>query len=69
MSVSCKERERATIKESFTGVVYCISHSCIIGYSLIETPCVAIVTSNKKCHDTPDSGRAWLSLVVSVTVL
>ena len=54
MSVSCKERERATIKESFTGVVYCISHSCIIGYSLIETPCVAIVTSNKKCHDTPE---------------
>ena len=54
MSVSCKERERATIKESFTGVVYCISHSCIMGYSLIETPCVAIVTSNKKCHDTPE---------------
>ena len=45
------KRERATIKESFTGVVYCISHSCIMGYSLIETPCV---TSNIKCHDTPE---------------
>ena len=61
-----RERESDNKREIFTGVVYCISHSDIMGYSLIET---AIVTSNKKCHDTPEGPRDRLSLVVSVRVL